>query len=347
VLIFQHASYRNREDMFAVADSFADNGFVVAGIDLPLHGITNPADPFYATAANPLYAGLGLPANGSIERTFDLALISPPTIDPTGSHYLNLTSLLTSRDNVREAVADLITFERTLPSLNLGAAGTIDASAMHFLGHSEGALRGAVFLAVVPSTEVSTGTLANAGGYYSQLLVNSPSFAPQVNGGLAAAGIPAGSTLYWQFFRDAQTVVDSGDPINFIGLATAQHPLHLLQVIGSTPQPPNCTPVAPPQGCTDQVVPNISTQALITASSYGPAAAAGTLTRIARPATPGLITPNASGYRAYVSFINGDHGSIIDNVVPGVTAEMQGEAISFALASGQDMLITNPAVIEP
>jgi len=26
---------------------------------------------------------------------------------------------------------------------------------------------------------------------------------------------------------------------------------------------------------------------------------------------------------------------------------MQGEAISFALASGQDMLITNPAVIEP
>jgi hypothetical protein len=48
-----------------------------------------------------------------------------------------------------------------------------------------------------------------------------------------------------------------------------------------------------------------------------------------------------------VSFTNGDHGSIIDNVVPGVTAEMQGEAISFALASGQDMLITNPAVIEP
>src|SRR5207237_9696282 len=82
VLIFQHASYRNREDMFAVADSFADNGFVVAGIDLPLHGITDPADPYYATAANPLYAGLGLPANGSIERTSDLPRTGPPTIDP-------------------------------------------------------------------------------------------------------------------------------------------------------------------------------------------------------------------------------------------------------------------------
>src|SRR5207244_4663708 len=103
-------------------------------------------------------------------------------------------------------------------------------------------------------------------------------------------------------------------PINFIGLATAQHPLHLLQVIGSTPQPPNCTPVAPPQGCTDQVVPNIGTQALITASSYGPAAAAGTLTRIARPAMPGLITPNASGPRADVRLVNGDTASSHGNI---------------------------------
>ncbi len=45
VLIFQHGITRNREDMFAVADSFADTGFVVVAIDLPLHGITNQSDP--------------------------------------------------------------------------------------------------------------------------------------------------------------------------------------------------------------------------------------------------------------------------------------------------------------
>ena len=45
VLIFQHGITRSREDMFGVADSFADAGFVVAAIDLPLHGITSTSDP--------------------------------------------------------------------------------------------------------------------------------------------------------------------------------------------------------------------------------------------------------------------------------------------------------------
>ena len=80
VLIFQHGITRNREDMLAVADSFADAGFAVVAIDLPLHGVTNTKDPLYASAANPLYAGLGLPTGQmSIERTFDLELITPGT----------------------------------------------------------------------------------------------------------------------------------------------------------------------------------------------------------------------------------------------------------------------------
>ena len=56
VLIFQHGITRNREDAFAVADSFGDSGFVVVAIDLPLHGITDQTDPLYAAGANPAYA---------------------------------------------------------------------------------------------------------------------------------------------------------------------------------------------------------------------------------------------------------------------------------------------------
>jgi hypothetical protein len=48
-----------------------------------------------------------------------------------------------------------------------------------------------------------------------------------------------------------------------------------------------------------------------------------------------------------VNFLQGDHGSIIDNVVPAVTAEMQGEAISFAASGGQEILVSVPGVIEP
>jgi hypothetical protein len=38
---------------------------------------------------------------------------------------------------------------------------------------------------------------------------------------------------------------------------------------------------------------------------------------------------NAGGFHAYVNFIQGDHGSIIDDKVPAVTAEMQIESLSF------------------
>ena len=64
-------------------------------------------------------------------------------------------------------------------------------------------------------------------------------------------------------------------------------------------------------------------------------------------APPVALLGPAGGFRAYVNFVNGDHGSIIDDVVPLVTAEMQGEAISFALSGGAQIVINVPPVIEP
>ncbi len=360
VVIFQHGITRSREDMIGVADGFAQQGVAVVAIDLPLHGVTNTSDPLYASAVNPVYAGLGLPTTQqSIERTFDLELITPGTIDPSGSHFINLTSALTSRDNLREGPADLMTFELALPGLTVPASAGVTASTLgpaplHYLGHSLGGIVGGVLMAVVPPTDIITATLANPGGVVTRLLEDSPSFAPEINAGLAAQGVEPGTTLYAQFFRDTQDVVDSGDPVNFISQATALHPIHLLQVVGSTPQPANCNPSAPADGCTDQVVPNSATAALITASQYPPAGlTAEALTRIAAPATAGPLLDNTGtppGFRAYVNFIQGDHGSIIDFKVPAVTLEMQGEAISFALSNGEEILIstaTPSTVIQP
>jgi hypothetical protein len=349
VLIFQHGITRSREDVFGVADSFGDSGFVVVAIDLPLHGITNQADPLYAAGANPLYAGLNLPATGSIERTFDLDVENNTTsapgadgmIDPSGSHFINLTSVLTTRDNLREGVADLIALTRSLPSMSLGAAGSVNPAAIHFLGHSLGAIEGGTFLSVMPSDQIVTGTLAMPGGKLANLLIESPTFAPQINAGLEALGVPTGSTIYWQFFRDAQNAVDAGDPVNFIAQATALHPTHLIQVVGSAGSLP------------DQVVPNSATQRLIDASAYGPAG----LVRIPAPAAPGPVQ-NAGGFRAYVNFLVGDHGSIIDpSGSPAATQQMQAEAITFTgqpifglfpqTPPGTTMLIANPTVIQP
>jgi pimeloyl-ACP methyl ester carboxylesterase len=353
VLIFEHGITRNRTDMLAVADSFADSGFVVVSIDLPLHGLTDPTSPLYASGANPLYAGLSLPATGSIERTFDLDVMNNTTgapgpdgqIDSSGASFINLTSVLTTRDNLREGAADLITLTRSLPNMNLDSdpAGDINPAGIHYLGHSLGAIVGGVYLGVTSKTEVSTATLAMPGGGLADLLIDSPTFGPRIVAGLEAQGLVQGTTLFEQFLRDAQTAVDSGDPLNYIAAAAVNHPIHLLQIVGSDSSPP------------DQVVPNSATQRLIDAAA---------LARIHAPAAPGPVT-NSSGFRAYVSFVTGDHGSIIDPTASlAVTTEMQAEAITFAGAPvppipqlsfpgfpatppGTAILILNPPVIQP
>src|SRR5207237_10259178 len=117
----------------AIAEAFAQPGFLAIAIDLPLHGLTAPLDPtqpstyLYASSANPFYAGLGLPASGSIERTFDLDALNNTTlapgpdgaIDGSGLHFLNFSSLLTMRDNLREASADRVTFAESVSGTTL------------------------------------------------------------------------------------------------------------------------------------------------------------------------------------------------------------------------------------
>src|SRR5207237_2489537 len=101
----------------AIAEAFAQPGFLAIAIDLPLHGLTAPFDPtkpstyLYASSANPFYAGLGLPASGSIERTFDLDTLNNTTLAPvpdgvthgSGLHFLNLLLLLPPRRNQPQA----------------------------------------------------------------------------------------------------------------------------------------------------------------------------------------------------------------------------------------------------
>jgi hypothetical protein len=206
---------------------------------------------------------------------------------------------------------------------------------------------------VIPAT-----TLANTGGNWALLAQTSPSFKTDVLAALAAKGIVPGTTLFANYWRDIQTIVDSGDPINYIALTTAQHPVHMMQVVGTTPPPAVCT-TSPPYtpGCPDQTVPNPATQALITASAYGPAGAAGTLTRIAKGQGPIYTVPG--GIRGYVNFIDGYHASLIDpSVSLAVTMEMQYEAVSFtgvaippnimANTPGSTLLIADPNnVVQP
>ena len=338
VAIFQHGLTRNRVDAVAIADAFAQAGFIVVSIDLPLHGIGAGT-----SAAAFRMAGL--------ERTFDLDVSNNQTLAPgpdgvvdgSGQNFVNLSSLLTTRDNLRQGAVDLLTLTRALANLDVNADATPDAdlARIHFVGHSLGSIVGGVYATV--GATARTASLLMTGGGVAQTIIDSPTFGPRIDAALTAQGLLPNTTLRNQFLRDAQTAVDAGDPLNFIsgtvgaipGLLAAK-PVHIIQVIGS-----------PPTWLPDQVVPNSSTQRMITAGGTA-------LHRVS--ATDNTI---AAGNGGYVNYIFGHHGSIIDPscstppvgpdplLCGATTGEMQQQTVFFAASNGTSIRVVNAAVIQP
>ena len=155
VVIFGHGITRNRCDALAISATMASQGYVVVAMDHPLHGAVpdNPADacaPFYIE--NTPFAPIAR------ERTFDVDLVNNATgapgpdglRDASGTHQINLASILTSRDNTRQAEADLSILTLTIPTMDLDGNGSpdLDGSRIAYVGQSLGGIIGGVFMAV-------------------------------------------------------------------------------------------------------------------------------------------------------------------------------------------------------
>ena len=321
LVIFQHGITRNRTDMFAVAGTLAAQGFAVVAIDLPLHGLTSTANPFY----------VGNTPFGAIahERTFDLDLSNNSTgaagpdgaIDPSGSYFINLGSLLTSRDNLRQGEADLLQLSRAASGFP-----NVDASKISFVGQSLGSIVGTVFLANDPT--VNVGVLSVPGGGIARLLDASPSFGPRIHAGLAAAGLVQGTPSYDAYFAATQTVIESGDPINFAA-GTAGKRILVHEVIGGGDVLP------------DQVIPNTVAGAPL--SGTEPLIAALGLSPIFEST---FANNDPAGLRGATRFLQGEHGSLLDPTdFPAATVEMQSEMASFLVTGGAGVQVSNPSVV--
>ena len=336
VVIFQHGITGNRTQMLGIAPTLAQACMVTIAIDLPLHGLPPPADPSHPTPLDLVYL-----ATGGIERTFNLdatgkgpSMTGYTSAASSGTHFINLASVITSRDNIREAVADLITLTKSTPTAvfvdggGVPVAGfKIDASKIYFVGHSLGGIVGGTLLGV--NTDLKASTLAMPGGGIAKLLDASASFSPVIAQGLAAKGVVKGTDTYETFLRFAQTLVDSGDPINFAVAARSKHPIHMIEVVGSDSSKP------------DQVVPNNALAGTL-ASIPGYLSGTDPLYRVmglsvidnlnVPVATSDLKTGANLGY--VVRFTAGDHGSILSPTASlAATQEMQRETVNF-LASG-------------
>lgn len=330
VVIFQHGITRNRGDALAIADTMAAQGYAVVAIDQPLHGIV-PSDPL----VGPLYienTPFGALAN---ERHFDLDVINNQTGAPgpdgirdgSGTHTINLASLLTSRDNLRQAVVDLFTLNRSIRNMSVDgdATGDLDASRVYFVGQSLGSIVGLTFTAMEDT--VSTAVLSVPGGGIAQMLNGSATFGPRIRAGLAASGVTSGTPAFDQFMFAAQTAIDAADPINFAAISASTGDKVLLhEVVGGGTVLP------------DQVIPN--------AVAGAPLSGTEPLIRALGLSTVTSST-QAAAIRGAVRFTAGDHGSLLSTAASAAaTIEMQGQMASMIVSNGQAVQVTNTSVIK-
>jgi pimeloyl-ACP methyl ester carboxylesterase len=186
-------------------------------------GLTNTATGFSPTAVSGTDASL----NGS------------------GSLFFNLIHLQTARDNLRQAVMDLLNLNASLATLEIDnntATTDIDTSKVHYIGHSLGGIVGSTFVA---TNNLNALTVVGAGPTYlnpngnaalpliteavlgmpgsgiPRLLETSASFGPSVKVPVTTAkdlggfGLTENDESYNQLFYVFQGSLDSADPAAF------------------------------------------------------------------------------------------------------------------------------------
>ena len=328
VVIYQHGITRNRTDLLAISEVFTDKDkagrcYAAVAIDLPLHGVTDPTNPFYQETN----ATLGLS-----ERTFNVdyvtqdaeghivAAVPDGKIDASGTHYINLRSLLTSRDNLRQTTSDLTAL---VAALGRTQGITFDTSKIYYVGHSLGAMVPFGYLA---NKTFKTTVLANTGGGIAQLLNHSETFGPVIQQGLANEGIEPGTPEYAAFMNATQTVIDDADPVNYAQAVAASGNKVLSFEVKDDAVIPNAVATAPLSG-TDPVLRLMGAQDINTS------------------AAPGLVRVDQI---TKTFFTEGGHSSFLSpQVSPTVSYEMWGETRSFITTGGTKVLVQYPDIIAP
>nr|AJG38001.1 carboxylesterase [uncultured Gammaproteobacteria bacterium] len=320
VIIYQHGITRVRTDMLIYADAMASVGYAVVAMDLPLHGI-DTENPFYG-----VFHASKTPFPTDVEPSFDVDYVNNETgaagpdgiSDESGKHFMNLRSLLTSRDNIRQGVSNLLVLRRSLKNIP-----NIDASKVGFIAHSLGGIVGVPYLGVEDKSLPTS--LVAAGAPIRTILKDSIPFGVDIKNALAAAGITGDA--YEKFLIGTQFVLDSADPFNYAIDAGATHPIHMIEIIGDG----TATHIP------DQVVSNRTTEML--AALIGATSASN-------------IGQNAVtvGGAKIVRFTQGNHSSVLDPTRGGnylnVFTEIHRQLASFQAASGAGFIITDGSIIK-
>ena len=237
---------------------------------------------------------------------------------------INLASLVTTRDNWRQAQADWSVLAVSVPSISIDgdALPDLDGSNIQFAAISGGSVLGPAFVATEPM--VTNAFLSVPMGGVARGLEASPTYGPAIRAGLkAAAGIEPGMAEYELFLTAWQTLVDSADPINWSGELAAFNNVLLHEVIGDTVNP-NFVPTAPLSG-TEPMIRALGLEAYSSTQM------------------------NPNGLDAVGRFVPpAEHGSWLDPTPsPAATAEMQKQFASFIASRGTAVGVEDAATMVP
>ncbi|MES9993206.1 MAG: hypothetical protein ABW098_14720 [Candidatus Thiodiazotropha sp.] len=310
-IVFMDGLGGNRTRAILLADRVAAEGFAILSIDQPLHGVTDPTNPFYQGPGNPS----SLNRFGDNERHFYLDRFNNQTgmdgsdgVIDSGMQLPGqfLENPLNGRDTLRQSSADIIHLVATIPEMDLDGdqLADLDASRIHYVGLSWGAIQGPLFLGINDS--VTTATLISPGGSWSDLLTDPESltFGSPLLEQLAQQGVVFGGSDFDHWLRDWQTLLDPADDLNFAGSTAAAHPLHVIELLG------------------DIVIPNGATERLSLLFGAEP------ITQT-RQAAPGQTL------NAIVRLTEGNHASaVLPTINPEVTAEIHNQVAVFAASGG-------------
>ncbi|MDN7134702.1 VolA/Pla-1 family phospholipase [Pseudidiomarina terrestris] len=351
VVIFQHGITGEKTNAFGIAGTLSVMGFASVAIDHPLHG-----DRGYG----PINATTG-----------------------SATAYMNLGSLLTARDNLRQSISDLLGLRL---SLNAAMGAPLNGQDVFFIGHSLGAIAGTGFTAL--ANEPMSGALAPASGLFkvnatslmapgasiANFLLASPSFGPvvksqllyaanedfaaAVNSAAQQAGVAPTSPqfqglliqVYQQFWASLSAAEQAEVNSVFEQFAFAAQavvdsadPINYAAQVVANDSPIHLMEVV---GNGADVLPD---QVIPNAVQGKPLA--GTEPLISALQLPAITQTTASTDGSTVSgavrFIAGDHGSIVDpSASAAATMEMQLQAAGWFSTDATAIPVTNTAVIK-
>jgi Pla-1/cef family extracellular lipase len=346
VLVFQHGLGQSNGNALLIASALAMAGFATAAIDHPLHGA----------------------------RTITVGEVTYGSGD-----FFPATSQLTSRDNGRQSIADIMAFRLALNGIN-DSTGLVDlnTSEVHFMGQSLGAIFGTG--AVALANKSLAGDLAVFDSMYAfkTANINVPA------GGTAVGGLD--SPFFGPGIKGSLLFASSPEFVEFLTAYALQNGLVIAAAIG------------PAYLAFEQVI-SAEQAAVINATFSAVGFAAQTVTDASDPisyaaeltsTTPVLVQLVVGGGNnddgstgltdqvnpvttslplvgsqpladimglpkvststegsGVVRFIAGSHSSLLSPTPSAATtAEMQSQAVSFIVSGGANIVVTDTSVVE-